>query len=381
MIYFDHAATGMPKSEGVINAVAAAMSYCGNPGRGIYEISAAGDRALYNCRSALADMFGTVPEHCVLTKNTTEALNTAIKGVINAQDKTVGVITSNFDHNAVTRIIHSPEIKNRILLKTFESDLYDDDKTVENFKNALTKDISLAVFTHTSNVCGRIFPVKRLVEIAKENKITVITDIAQTAGNMNIKAGEYGDILCLPGHKGLYGPAGTGAMILEKDFGLPINPLLHGGTGILSASKKMPEILPEKFEAGSMNAPAYAGLYQAVRECQNKNNKLTQQIFKYLLNELKNMKKVTVIGAPEKGEEDNWMPIILINLWGYNSEEAAEMLAKENIAVRGGLHCAPQAHKSLGTFKTGGLRISLGRGNTMVHAKALIDTLAGKITG
>jgi len=381
MIYFDHAATGMPKSEGVINAVASAMTYCGNPGRGIYETSAAGDRALFNCRTALADMFGTVPENCVLTKNTTEALNLAIKGFIEAQNKTVGVITSNYDHNAVTRIIHSPQIKSKIQLKTFESDILDDEKTIENFKKAIIKDISLAVFTHASNVCGRIFPIKKLTEIAKDNGITVITDIAQTAGNMDIKAGEYGDILCLPGHKGLYGPAGTGAMIMAKDFSFPLIPLLHGGTGILSASKKMPDIMPEKFEAGSMNAPAYAGLYQAVKENKNKNIKLTQQIFKYLLNELKNMKKLTVIGSPEKGDEDNWMPIILVNLWGYNSEEAAQMLATENFAVRGGLHCAPQAHKSLGTFKTGGLRISIGRGNTMIHAKALIDTLSGKITG
>lgn len=381
MIYFDHAATGMPKSEGVINAVASAMTYCGNPGRGIYETSAAGDRALYNCRTALSELFGTEPENCILTKNATEALNIAIKGFVEAQNKTIGVITSNYDHNAVARIIHSLQIKGKIQLYTFESDILDDEKTIENFKNAAVKDITLAVFTHASNVCGKIFPIKRLTEIARENNITVITDIAQTAGNMDIKAGEYGDILCLPGHKGLYGPAGTGAMIISKDFSLPILPLLHGGTGILSASRSMPDILPEKFEAGSINAPGYAGLYQAIRENKNKNIKLTQQIFKYLLNELKNMKKITVIGSPEKGEEDKWMPIILVNLWGYSSEEAAQMLANENIAVRGGLHCAPAAHKSLGTIKTGGVRISIGRGNTMIHAKALIDTLAGKITG
>ncbi len=380
MIYFDHAATGMPKSEGVINAVASAMTYCGNPGRGIYETSAAGDRALYNCRSALGEMFDTEPENCILTKNTTEALNIAIKGFVQSYGKKTSVITSNYDHNSVVRIIHSLQTKNDISVITFESDICDDDITVENFKNAITGDVSLAVFTHASNVCGRVFPIKRLVKIARENNITVITDIAQTAGNMEIKVGEYGDILCLPGHKSLYGPAGTGAMIMSKEFDSNLLPLLHGGTGILSASKKMPNILPEKFEAGSMNAPGYAGLYQAVKENKNKNIKLTQQIFKYLLNELKNMKNITVIGAPEAGEEDKWMPIILVNFWGKNSEEAAQMLAAENFAVRGGLHCAPQAHKSLGTIKTGGVRISIGRGNTMIHAKALIDTLACKMT-
>ena len=186
--------------------------------------------------------------------------------------------------------------------------------------------------------------------------------------------------MCSSDLKGLDGPAGTGAMIISRDFDSQLYPLLHGGTGILSADMKMPSFLPERFEAGSLNAPAYAGLCTALKEKDMKNKKLTQKIYKYLLSELKNMKGITVIGAPEEKQEENWVPIILINLWGYNSEEAAEMLAKENIAVRGGLHCAYKAHKKLGTLKTGGVRISIGRGNTMVHAQALIDTLARKTT-
>lgn len=381
MIYFDHAATGMPKSEGVINAVASAMRYCGNPGRGIYELSAAGDRALFECRNALAKMFDTSPENCILTKNTTEALNMAVMGYINSRNEKTGVICSGYDHNAVTRILHFAKLKNKIEIKYFQSDLFDDGNTIESFKNAITKDISLAVLTHASNVCGRIFPVKEMVQIAKNNGITVITDIAQTAGNTDIKAGVHGDILCLPGHKGLYGPAGTGAMVIDRNFNTVLEPFLRGGTGILSVDKNMPPLLPERFEAGSLNAPAYAGLSRAIKEIDQKDKKLTEKVFKYLLGELKNMKGVTVIGAPESGTENMWMPIILFNIWGYDSEEAAEMLAKENIAVRGGLHCSPQAHKSLGTLKTGGVRISIGRGNTMVHAKALTDALARKVTG
>lgn len=380
MIYFDHAATGMPKSEGVINAVASAMRYCGNPGRGIYELSAAGDRALFDCRNALAKHFGTTPENCILTKNTTEALNMAVMGYINNQKEKIKVICSGYDHNAVTRILHSAKIQNKIDIVYFESDLFDDKKTVESFKNTLTDDVSLALLTHASNVCGRIFPVKALTEIAKSKGITVITDIAQTAGNTDIKAGVHGDILCLPGHKGFYGPAGTGAMIISKNFNFPLAPFSYGGTGILSIDKNMPEMLPERFEAGSLNAPAYAGLCRAIKESDQKDKKLTEKVFKYLLGELKNMKNITVIGAPESGTEALWMPIILFNIWGYDSEEAAEMLARENIAVRGGLHCSPQAHRTLGTLKTGGVRISIGRGNTMVHAKALIDTLARKVT-
>ena len=380
MIYFDHAATGMPKSEGVINAVASAMRFCGNPGRGSYELASAGDRALFDCRNELAYEFGSLPENCVLTKNTTEALNMAIKGYVFAKKEPVHVLVSDFDHNAVSRIIYDLKQSERIKVTVFESDLFDDKKTIQSFENCITEKTSLAVFTHASNVCGRIFPVKEMRKIAKSRGIAVITDIAQTAGILEINAEDYGDIICLPGHKGLYGPAGTGAMIMSRDFESQLYPLLHGGTGILSADMKMPSFLPERFEAGSLNAPAYAGLCTALKEKNMKNKKLTQKIYKYLLSELKNMKGVTVIGAPEEKQEENWVPIILINLWGYNSEEAAEMLAKENIAVRGGLHCAYKAHKKLGTLKTGGVRISIGRGNTMVHAQALIDTLARKMT-
>ncbi len=380
MIYFDHAATGMPKSEGVINSVTSAMRFCGNPGRGSYELASAGDRALFDCRNELAREFGSPPENCVLTKNTTEALNIAIKGYVFSQKEPVHVLVSDFDHNAVSRIIYDLKQKEKIKVTVFESDLFDDKKTVQNFENSITEKTSLAVFTHASNVCGRIFPVKEMRKIAKSYGITVITDIAQTAGILDISTDDHGDIICLPGHKGLYGPAGTGAMIVSKDFDIEMHPILHGGTGILSADMKMPAFLPERFEAGSLNAPAYAGLRTALREKHTKDKKLAQKIYKYLLSELKNMKGVTVIGAPEKNREDDWVPIILINLWGYNSEEAAEILAKENIAVRGGLHCAYKAHKKLGTLKTGGVRISIGRGNTMVHAKALIDTLARKMT-
>ena len=380
MIYFDHAATGMPKSEGVINAVASAMRFCGNPGRGSYELASAGDRTLFDCRNELAHEFGALPENCVLTKNTTEALNIAIKGYVLAKKELVHVLVSDFDHNAVSRIIYDLKQREKIKVTVFESDLFDDKKTVQNFENSITEKTSLAVFTHASNVCGRIFPVKEMRKIAKSRGITVITDIAQTAGILDINTEDYGDIICLPGHKGLYGPAGTGSMIISRDFDSQLYPLLHGGTGILSADMKMPSFFPERFEAGSLNAPAYAGLCAALKEKDLKNKKLTQKIYKYLLSELKNMKGITVIGAPEEKQEENWVPIILINLWGYNSEEAAEMLAKENIAVRGGLHCAYKAHKKLGTLKTGGVRISIGRGNTMVHAQALIDTLARKMT-
>ncbi|MBR4852580.1 MAG: aminotransferase class V-fold PLP-dependent enzyme, partial [Clostridia bacterium] len=280
MIYFDHAATGMPKSEGVINAVASAMRFCGNPGRGSYELASAGDRALFDCRNELAHEFGALPENCVLTKNTTEALNIAIKGYVLAKKELVHVLVSDFDHNAVSRIIYDLKQREKIKVTVFESDLFDDKKTVQNFENSITEKTSLAVFTHASNVCGRIFPVKEMRKIAKSRGITVITDIAQTAGILDINTEDYGDIICLPGHKGLYGPAGTGAMIISRDFDSQLYPLLHGGTGILSADMKMPSFLPERFEAGSLNAAAYAGLCAALKEKDLKNKKLTRKIYK-----------------------------------------------------------------------------------------------------
>ena len=380
MIYFDHAATGLPKSEGVINAVENGMRFFGNPGRGIYNLAAAGDRAIFECRKALAEKFNTLPQNCILTKNTTEALNIAIKGFINGRKEKTNVLFSNYDHNAVVRIFYSDTIKRKINIYTFESHLFDDNKTLESFKKALGHKPDLVVLTHASNVCGRIFPLERMVAEAKNTGATVITDIAQTAGSIDISAGAHGDILCMPGHKGFYGPAGTGAMIVSKDFSVPLTPLSDGGTGILSAYKEMPDILPERFEAGSINAPCFAGLEKAVKEEKHKDKKLAKKIYTYLLSELRNIKGVTVIGAPEKGMEHLWMPIILINLWGFHCEEVAEYLAEKNIAVRSGLHCSPNAHKSLGTIKTGGVRISIGRGNTFADADKLLDAVARKVT-
>lgn len=381
MIYFDHAATGLPKSESVINAVACAMRYCGNPGRGINEASMAGDRALYNCRNELSKTFNALPENCILTKNTTEALNYAIKGFIDSQKDGFSVLISGFEHNAVTRILKCSKYKNKIKVFTFNADLFDDRKTIENFKNAITPDVKLAILTHASNVCGRIFPIKELVVAAKNASVTVITDAAQTAGITEVASGSYGDIICLPGHKCLYGPSGTGAMIIHQDYRGTLMPLLHGGTGVLSTNVNMPDFYPERFEAGTMNAPAYAGLCQALKEKKRYDKKPVSKIFKFLLNELNRIKGITVIGAPESGCESLWAPIILFNVWGRGSYEVAESLSNEGFALRGGLHCAPSAHKALGTLKTGGIRLSIGRGNTVKQAEALIDAITRKVSG
>ncbi len=355
MIYLDNAATGYPKSGRVVKSVAKAMRACGNPGRSGHGLSVFASRKIYECRERLALFFDTEPERVILTPSATTALNMAIKGF--AKNK---IVTSNVEHNAVYRPLCSLEVSKKAEICFFDA-MGTDDEIVSSFKSVIDGAFA-AVFTHASNVFGRVLPVSRLVAEAKKQGVITIIDAAQSAGHIMVSVADFGaDIVCVAGHKGLYGPLGTGAMLINKNFGQIGQTLLEGGAGLLSFEKTMPDSLPERFEPGTMNAPAFSGLAEAVRETSEAGFGERLE-FKKLVEGLMSIKNITLYGL-DTINEGEFLPVALFNIKDFDSESLASFLTRRGICVRGGFHCAPLAHNSLGT-KNGGVRVSLGRKNT-----------------
>lgn len=368
MIYLDNGATGFPKSPGVFEAMKQAFFSCGNPSRGSHEASRNADEILYRCRVLLAKRFGTLPEKVILTKNATEALNLAIKGLFPQGGE---VLTSDLEHNAVLRPLHALRTKRKITLKQFRTSLSDDSVTVENFRTAVGRTASMAVVTHASNVCGRILPVKEMRAAIERKDFLMILDCAQTAGHIPIDITELGaDVICIPGHKGLYGPMGTGAMICHPNRPLAFRTIIEGGSGVLSRSMTMPEELPERLEAGTPNVCGIAGLAAALEEFKFPENE--SPLFTLLEQTIRRRKDLSIHGYHKNGR---YVPVLLFNKQGEDCETVAERLSASGIAVRAGFHCAPAAHRAIGTGEAGGVRISLGRSNTEHDIEALLAAL------
>lgn len=366
MIYFDNSATGFPKSKRVISAMAKAAAMCGNPGRSGHMAAMYATEKIYECREILAKYFDTTPERVILTPSATIALNMAIKGFTVKK-----ALTSNMEHNAVFRPLHSMYAQNKIELDNFDAS-GSDDRIIRSFESGL-EGAYTTVFIHASNVNGRILPAKEMVAKAREKGVATIIDASQSAGHIDISLKDLGaDIVCIAGHKGLYGPLGTGVMLINPDFDMFGYTVIEGGTGIRSLDREMPEEYPERFEAGTMNAPAFAGLAEAVRETIEEGYE-DDRIFIKLYESLKSMKNITVHGGPEYGY-DKYVPVLLFNIMNKNCDEVMTYLASRGICVRSGFHCAPLAHRTLGTDK-GGIRISVGRRNTIKEADILINEI------
>lgn len=372
MIYLDNAATGFPKSDAVGRAMQDALVSCGNPGRSSHTPARNADRVLFRCRELLAERFGSTPENVVLTKNATEALNLAIKGLYRPGGE---VLTSTLEHNAVMRPLNALRGAQEITLKQFRVDLTDDGVTVENFRIAAGERTDMAVLTHASNVCGRILPIRAMRDAVKREDLLLIVDASQTAGHIPVDIRALGaDVLCLPGHKGLYGPTGTGALICNPDRVPYFRTILEGGSGIESRAVGMPEELPERLEAGTQNVCGFAGLAAALAEFRFPDKE--QNLFRLLFRELQRRNGVRLYGAPaDDASAEKYVPVLLFNRDGIDCEAFAERLASREIAVRAGLHCAPAAHRALGTLETGGVRVSLGRGNTPADLQYFLDAL------
>lgn len=379
MIYFDNAATGFPKSERVFNAMKEAFFSSGNAGRSGHDLADKGAHILYNCRKRAGSLFDCKLEQVVLTKNATEALNLAIKGVVLTEsgkksNEKNELLFSSLEHNSVLRPIHALCKNQKLREKQFSVDIYDDNKTIEDFREKISKKTLVAVVIHASNVCGRILPVKKLAEISKENQVIFILDASQTAGHIPVSITDIGaDIICMPGHKGLYGPMGTGLMLVNPNSDIDFATIMEGGTGIASFEREMPSLLPERLEYGTQNNCGFAGLAAALEEVDFFRTKKLN-LFADLLQKMRFRDDIIMYGEPKDNIED-YMPVLLFNKKNTPGEEVAAKLNQKGIAVRAGFHCSPLAHTALGTIKTGGVRISLGRSNTEMEIKYFLDVL------
>lgn len=356
MIYFDNSATTNPKPASVINATVNAMKkYSFNSGRGGYAESVSTAEHIYNTREKIAAFTGFEPQNVAFTQNCTLALNMAIKGVAENGDH---FIISSLEHNAVARPIESLR-KRGIITYDIAKYSFNEEETVNNFKSLIRSNTKAIVCTMASNVFGCSLPIKRLAELAVQNGLIMIVDGAQGVGVFDVN-GERDklDILCCAGHKGLYGPMGTGFVAVGND--IELDTVIEGGTGSASFDMAQPDFYPDRLESGTLNNGGIIGLGAGVdfvkRKGVDRIHRYELSLIKYMFNELSKNDRVTLY--TDLSENYNCAPILSFNLDDYPSEKTAQLLAKKGICVRGGLHCAPLAHNSFGTSERGTVRIS-----------------------
>ena len=346
MIYLDNGATSFRKPLQVYRAVEEAMRTCANPGRGGYPAAMRASETVYACREAAGRLFDCNPEQVVLTTSCTHGLNIAIRSLVKPGAK---VVVSGFEHNAVTRPLHALDADIRVAGRR----LFDWEDTLECFARELRRGVDAAVFTHVSNVFGYILPVERMAALCREQGVPFVIDAAQSAGTLPVSLRKLGaDFIAMPGHKGLLGPQGTGLLLCRDNA----QPLLYGGTGSDSVNQAMPDYLPDRLEAGTLNVPGYAGLTEGLRYLGRTG---VERVFRREHRQLERC-AAGLKGLGMRVYAGEHQAIAVSFLPGMDCEEAAEKLARQGIAVRAGLHCAPLAHESALTLESGTVRVSFG---------------------
>jgi len=375
-VYLDNAATSYPKPREVIIAMERYMQEIGvSPGRGNYGLSLDAGRILYDTRSKLKDMFHCPSEeNIIFTHNITHALNYAIMGILRPGDH---VITTSMEHNSVIRPLRYLEKSIGIELKTIECDpkgSVEAHKIRENLK----PNTRLIVFTHASNVTGNVLPLDKMCSLKHDTEALLMLDAAQTAGIIDIDFEKLNlDFLCFTGHKSLYGPPGTGGMVLSKRAVSKIRPLIHGGTGSRSHLEVQPEFMPDKLEPGTPNTVGISGLNAGLNFIMERGIKKIKdhelELTRRLLQGLKDIPEVKIYGPDNVNER---VSTVSITIEDRDLAEVAYRLDYEyGIMVRTGLHCAPLAHKTIGTFPQGTLRFSLGYFNTLEEILYTLEAL------
>ncbi len=385
MIYLDHAATSFPKPEPVYRAMDAfARSSAANPGRGGHRRALEAQAMLDETRRLVARLFGCPrPERVVFTLNATDALNMALKGVLRPGDH---VITSVLEHNSVSRPLTRLEREGTIRLTRLPAG-GDHRIDPDGVARAFTPATRLVALTHASNVTGTIQPVGAVGRLARERGALFLVDAAQSAGVVPIDVEAQAiDLLAFAGHKGLLGPTGTGGLVVGERAAL--RPWREGGTGGDSASPLQPEELPHRLEGGTPNVVGLAGLREGVRRLLEEGVEGVLPRERELLlrfhRAFRDPGRFLWYGADRLLEADRWegrVGLLGLNLPGCEPAELAAILdAQFDIAVRPGLHCAPGAHRHLGTFPQGTVRFSVGRPTTpeeMAAAAAALEEIAG----
>ncbi len=361
MIYLDNGATSFPKPLPVRRAVERALSCCANPGRGGYEAAMLAAKKLYQCRDVAGKLFHCQPEQVVFTPSCTYGLNTALSSLVSPGMK---VAVSGFEHNAVTRPLHALGAR----LMVCGRRLFDWENTLQDLKNALENGAKCAVFTHVSNVFGYILPIEQIALLCRSYGVPLVVDAAQSAGMLPVDMEKLGAAyIAMPGHKGLLGPQGTGLLLCAQ---VP-KPLVAGGTGSESQSQTMPDFLPDRLEAGTLNVPGIAGLLAGMEQVMAQSPQgifRREQALAGLCCDALRQRGFSVFAGEHQGGTVSFLP-------KCDCEEAAARLARRGIATRAGLHCAPLAHESAGTLDTGTVRISFGHANHHHDLSELLTAL------
>ena len=376
--YLDNASTTFPKPPCVAEAVFRYMTEAGtNVGRGEYAAAFDVEDMVFDLRSSLCELFGGVdPSDVVLTRNVTEAINLVLKGWLAPGDH---VVVTSMEHNAVMRPLTQLAARG----VTFSRAQCAQDGTLEaaEVERLITPRTRLVVMTHASNVCGTVLPVKAVGEACRAHGVPLVVDAAQTAGVIPLDMRACGaSAVCFTGHKGLLSPQGTGGCVLDPEFAAGLEALVAGGTGSSSDSEEMPPFMPDRLEAGTPNLPGLAGLAAALGWLEKTGmgtvraheQALTQRLIDGLA-PLATAGRVCLVGLPTA---EGRTGVVSIQTPGHDLAQVAHDLdARYGIQTRVGLHCAPSAHKTLGTFPAGTIRFSLGWANTEADVDLAISAL------
>ncbi len=372
-VYLDNAATSHPKPPEVLTAVQEALTALnGNPGRSGHQRALKGARLLLEARSALASFIqASSPEEIIFTFNCTDSLNTAIKGSLYVGDH---VVASCLEHNSVLRVLETLRARNLITYTLIapEPDGFIDPA---HYIDALTPRTRLCILTHASNVTGAIQPVAALGRLLKERGILFLIDGAQAAGHLPVNVQALNcDLYAFPGHKGLLGPQGTGALYIRS--GLALQSFREGGTGSSSDNIRQPSERPECYESGTVNLPGIAGLFAGVRLVSNHLSSKLHRELELTAALIEGLRTIPGITLYTPDDSAGRVSTVSFNIGSdLSSQEAADYLDTCGIAVRGGLHCAPGTHQWLGTLKRGAVRASLSWQNTFEDIEHLLCSL------
>jgi cysteine desulfurase family protein len=379
IVYLDNAATTWPKPQSVIDAVHGHLLHGVNPGRGNYKMSVKTGDLLFETRVKLAKLFNIKNHNSIIfTLNATHALNQAIHGYVKAGSH---VITTTLEHNSVRRPLEKLRKSGQIEI-TYISPEEDWTWDLEKLKTEIRKNTVLIIVSHVSNLIGSITPIEKIGSISKEFNIPFLVDASQSAGVIKIDVQEmHIDMLAFPGHKGLYGPPGTGGLYLNPQ--LKLEPLMQGGTGNHSEDSDQPQLLPFRYESGTQNTLGISGLLAGVNFVMEHTVEYIyekeMELTKLLIDELKNMKQIKVYGPDDLRMRTG---VISFNVTGIEPILLGHLLDEHfGIALRTGFHCTPLAHQTAGSFSTGSLRASFGFYNSKEDVYALVTALKEIIEG
>ena len=374
MIYLDNAATSFPKPDSVYSAVTRKMTEVGgNAGRGAHRYALRAEQEIQKSRAEISRFFGICdPSRLVFTCNATDALNMAIKGIVEPGNR---VITTYLEHNSILRPLVGLETRLNVHV-TYIPVGKTGYVNADDFERALEQPANLVVLNHASNVLGTVQPLPEISNICRSHKVPLLVDAAQTAGKFPLDVmSPIIDMLAFSGHKSMLGPQGTGGLYIRE--GIEINPWREGGTGTSSEKLKQPDEMPYKLEAGTQNLPAIIGLSEGIRYIERHSTKKLLQhgmaMVLRIVNTLSLDDRFILYGD---FDSENHIPILSLNIQGRDPNEVGIILDQAfGIAVRTGLHCAAPLHKTLGTMPAGTVRISPGPFTSEKNIDSLIDAL------